>query len=126
MKIEHFALNVKDPQAMAQWYVTNLGMSIVRGDSEPPYITFLAPAGGGSMIELYANPRGEFLDYGRFHPLTFHIAFAVADITQDRQRLLQAGASADGDISTTAKGDQLAMVRDPWGNAIQLVQRTSP
>jgi catechol 2,3-dioxygenase-like lactoylglutathione lyase family enzyme len=126
MKIEHFAINVKEPQAMAQWYVANLGMTIVRGDNEPPYITFLAPAGGGSMIELYANPQGEFLDYGRFHALTFHIAFAVADLNQARYRLLQAGASADGDITTTAKGDQLAIVRDPWGNAIQLVQRAAP
>jgi catechol 2,3-dioxygenase-like lactoylglutathione lyase family enzyme len=126
MKIEHFALNVEDPQAMAQWYVANLGMSVVRGDNEPPYVTFLAAAGGGSMIELYANPQGEFLDYGRFQALTFHIAFAVADITQERDRLLQAGATADGEISTTARGDKLAMLRDPWGHAIQLVQRTSP
>jgi hypothetical protein len=100
-------------------------MTIVRASDEPPYITFLAPADGGSMIELYANPRGEFLDYGRFHSLTFHIAFTAADIENDRQRLLLAGATADGDITTTAKGDQLAIVRDPWGNAIQLVQRAA-
>jgi catechol 2,3-dioxygenase-like lactoylglutathione lyase family enzyme len=36
MKIEHFAINVKDPQAMAQWYVANLGMTIVRASDEPP------------------------------------------------------------------------------------------
>ena len=126
MRIEHFALNVKDPQAMAQWYVVNLDMTIVRTSPEPPYITFLAPAGGGSMIELYANPQGEFLDYGRFHALTFHIAFAVDDLARERDRLLQAGATADSDIITTARGDQLAIVRDPWGHAIQLVQRATP
>jgi hypothetical protein len=54
------------------------------------------------------------------------VAFAVADIDGERQRLLQVGATADGDISTTAKGDQLAIVRDPWGNAVQLVQRAAP
>jgi glyoxylase I family protein len=30
MKIEHFAINVADPIAMADWYVSNMGMTIVR------------------------------------------------------------------------------------------------
>ena len=123
MKIEHFALNVKDPRAVAKWYVENLGMRIARSSDEAPYITFLAPAGGGSMIELYANPVGEFLDYGGLHALTFHIAFTTDDMADDHARLLAAGATADGEITVSPKGDQLAIVRDPWGNAIQLVKR---
>ena len=123
MKIEHFALNVDDPRAMARWYVENLAMRVVRSSDESPYITFLEPADGGTMIELYTNPAGEFLDYGRLHALTFHIAFTTDDIVHDRARLIDAGASADGDITTTAKGDQLAILRDPWGTAVQLVMR---
>lgn len=108
---------------MAQWYVANLGMRIVRSSDKSPYVTFLAPTGGGTMLELYGNPVGEFLDYGRLHFLTFHIAFNSDDMAHDHARLLAAGATADGDITTTSTGDQLAILRDPWGNAIQLVQR---
>lgn len=123
MRIEHVALNVREPRAMAQWYVANLDMRIVRSGEEPPYITFLAAADGGAMIELYANPEGEFLAYGGLHALAFHIALAVPDVGAVRERLLGAGATADGEIRTTVKGDQLAIVRDPWGLAIQLVKR---
>ena len=30
MNIEHFAINVSQPVAMARWYAANLGMQIVR------------------------------------------------------------------------------------------------
>ena len=41
----------------------------------------------------------------------------------ERQRLVAAGASLDGDIDERANGDRLAFLRDPWGYTIQLVQR---
>ena len=123
MKIEHIALNVKEPQAMAQWYVENMGMKIVRADSNAPYITFLADEADGCMIELYANAEAEYLEYGRLHRATIHIAFTVTDIQQQQAQLLAAGATPEGEIRTTPKGDQLAFVRDPWGNTIQLVKR---
>src|SRR6266446_4025618 len=34
MKIEHFALQVPDPVAMAQWYVNHLGFSVARSGGE--------------------------------------------------------------------------------------------
>ena len=30
MDIEHFAINVKDPRAMADWYVRHLGLRVLR------------------------------------------------------------------------------------------------
>ena len=123
MELEHFALNVKDPRAMTQWYVENLGMRIARSVDEPPYTTFLTPTGGGSMIELYANPAGEMVEYGSMHALAFHMAFATTNMKHERSRLIAAGASADNDIMVNPSGYQLAILRDPWGTAIQLVQR---
>jgi hypothetical protein len=38
--------------------------------------------------------------------------------------LIKAGATPQGDINTNDDGDQLAMVRDPWGLPVQLVKRT--
>lgn len=123
MRLEHVAFNVDDPAGLAAWYVENLGMKIVRAFAEAPYIHFLADSAEKSLVEVYSNPLGEIIDYSAHHPVTFHLAFAVADMDAERSRLVEAGASLDGDIDERANGDRLAFLRDPWGNVIQLVQR---
>ena len=123
MRLEHIAFNVSDPAALAAWYCEHLDMQVVRSFAEPPHIHFLADKYGKSMIEVYSNPLGTLIDYADHHAVTFHLAFSVADMDETRQRLLKAGASLDGDIDHRANGDKLAFLRDPWGNAIQLVQR---
>ena len=122
MRIDHVALNVKEPRLMAQWYVANLDMSFIRSSDEPPYVHMLVSADGGAMIELYANPVGEFLDYGSMHSLTFHIAIITDDLVKDRDRLVAAGAKVDSDIMVNPSGYQMAVIRDPWGHGLQLVQ----
>src|SRR5262249_45002677 len=42
MDIEHMALNVPDPVAMADWYTEHLGMRVVRSVPGPPHTRFLA------------------------------------------------------------------------------------
>jgi glyoxylase I family protein len=125
MKIEHVALNVSEPAKAAQWYVENLGMRIVKGLDKAPFTHFLADKAGG-MIELYSNPAAPIPDYTAIHPLTLHIAFMVDDMEATRSRLIEAGATAEGEISNLDNGDQLAMLRDPWGVAIQLARRGQP
>ena len=46
MKLEHFALNVIDPVAMATWYVEHLGLTTVRQVADAPYTHFLADSSG--------------------------------------------------------------------------------
>jgi len=126
MRLEHIAFNVADSAAVAAWYAEHLDMRIVRAFDEPPYIHFLADSAGKSLIEIYSNPLGEVIDYSDHHAVTFHLAFAVADMDAARERLTAAGATLDGDIDNRANGDRLAFLRDPWGTAIQLVQRVQP
>ena len=126
MRLEHVAFNVQDAPALADWYVAHLGMTIARSFSEPPYIRFLADSSGKTLLEVYSNPLGEYVKYADYHPVTFHLAFAVDDMEAARQRLAAAGGTLDGDIDETPAGDKLAFVRDPWGYAIQLVQRQTP
>jgi catechol 2,3-dioxygenase-like lactoylglutathione lyase family enzyme len=126
MKIEHIAIIVKDPVAVAQWYTQNLGLGVVRAGGAPTFTTFLADEGNHVMIEIYTNPAVAAPDYRSMDPLILHLAFASHDVQADHARLLAAGATPAGDISTTPAGDQLAMLRDPWGFAIQLARRTSP
>ena len=65
-------------------------------------------------------------DYARQDPLMLHVAFVSDDVAADRDRLIAAGATTVGEIAHTPAGDTLAMLRDPWGPAIQLCQRAKP
>ena len=126
MKVEHVAMNVNDPPAVAKWYVENLGMRVVRAGGPPVYTTFLADEGDHVMVEIYHNAAAAVLDYRSMDPLLLHLAFVSNDMEADRDRLLAAGATPAGEIGTTPAGDQLAMLRDPWGFAIQLARRNQP
>jgi len=125
LNLEHVALNVRDPAAMASWYVEHLGMRIVRQSSVAPYIHFIADAAGRSVIEIYSHPDDPFPDYGSMHPLRLHVAFATADPDGSRAALIAAGASAVDD-QMRDDGTRLIMLRDPWGLALQLCKRAAP
>jgi glyoxylase I family protein len=126
VRLEHVALNVADPVKMANWYVDNLGMRIMREGPAPVNARFLADRGGNMMLEIYHNPPDAVPDYAAMDPLLLHVAFLVDDVGAIRRRLLAAGATATGEVTTTAAGDQLTMLRDPWGLAIQFVHRADP
>jgi glyoxylase I family protein len=126
MKIEHTAYQVADPAAMARWYVQHLGLTVKRSQHEPPFGQFLADDGDTVMLELYNNPSVTVPDYPAIDPLILHIAFWTDDVAATRSRLLAAGASAVGEVVVTPAGDHVAMLRDPWGLAIQFVHRAQP
>lgn len=126
MKIEHVAFNVVNAIESVEWYVKNLGMEVVRSSTESPYIHFLADSTRESVIEFYSNPVAPIPDYATMHPVMLHIAFVVDDMEATRNRLIEAGATAEGEITDLPNGERLAMLRDPWGLAIQLAQRQPP
>ena len=126
MNIEHVALQVPDPAAMADWYVNHLGCSIKRSTGEPSFIRFLMDGSGDAILELYRNPRVAVPDYQSMDPMLVHIAFVSPDPERDRDRLVAAGASLVDDYTKTPAGDELVMLRDPWGIALQLVKRANP
>ena len=126
MVIEHIALTVHDPVAFAEWYVEHLGMEIVRRLGPPTHTHFLRDSAGKSMLEVYNNPAVAPPDYAAMDPLTLHVAFVCEDVPGTRARLLAAGATPAAEIVVTEAGDELAMLRDPWGLAIQLANRAKP
>ncbi len=126
MKIEHAACQVRDPVAVGQWYVQHLGMTVKRSQAESPFMRFLADDGDGVMLEFYNNPAVEVPNYREMHPLVFHVAFLTDDVRGTRGRLLAAGATAEGEVSVTPAGDEIAMLRDPWGLPVQLIKRRVP
>jgi glyoxylase I family protein len=126
IRLEHVAINVEDPVSMAKWYCQNLGMKVVRKGPPPVNMHFISDAGGNMMLEIYHNPPDAVPDYASIDPLLLHISFMVDDVKGVRERLITAGATPVGDISVTTSGDKLAMLRDPWGVAIQFVKRAEP
>ncbi|HXF64905.1 MAG TPA: VOC family protein [Caldilineaceae bacterium] len=125
MKLEHVAINVPEPQALANWFAEQMGMRIVMAQETSPFMHFVADE-SGSMLELYSNPAAPLPDYANIHPINLHIAFSSNDIEADRARLIAAGATPVGEIATTAAGDRLAFFRTPWQVPFQLVQRRRP
>lgn len=126
MKIEHFAYMVDEPATVSQWYVEHLGFTIKRAMTESPFTHFLADDSGSVMIEIYNNPVASVPDYSTMDPLNLHLAFVSEDLEADHKRLVDAGASPVGEITRLENGDELAMLRDPWGFAIQLAKRGVP
>ena len=126
VKIEHFALQVPDPVAMAEWYVKHLGFTIARSGGEPSHARFLADSSRSVMLEIYRNPAASIPDYRKADPLLMHVAYGSSNLAADRDRLVEGGAAVVDDLTTTPSGDAIVMLRDPWGVPIQLVKRAKP
>ena len=122
MTFEHFAFNAPDARAAAEWYVTHLGLRILRAQDKSPYTHFLADDTGRVVLEIYSNPTATIPDYPSEHPLRFHFAFAVVDARAEQKRLTAAGATTAEEV-TPPDGSLLIMMRDPWGVPVQLCQR---
>jgi glyoxylase I family protein len=126
MKIEHFAFQVPDPVAFAAWYGEHLGMKTLRAGGAPTFTHFLASENDAALLEVYRNENAPIPDYPRQDPLVVHLAFASQDPAPDTERLIRAGATLQTGLSTTAAGDTLVMLRDPWGFPVQLCKRARP
>ena len=125
MKLEHVAINVPDPAGQAEWFVQHLGMRIVMASTASPFMHFVADD-VGTMIELYNNTSAPMPDYANINPFNLHFAFLSTAIEQDRARVLAAGATPVGEITTNAVGDKLCFLRTPWHVPFQFVQRAKP
>ncbi len=125
-RFEHIAVNVPEPKAMAQWYAANLGFRIVRESATPSYSAFIADSAGHMMFEIYHKADQPLLKADTIHHMSMHFAFVDDSILMVKDRLLKTGASIAEDIKTSASGDQVFTLRDPWGFSIQFVQRVKP
>jgi catechol 2,3-dioxygenase-like lactoylglutathione lyase family enzyme len=122
MKIEHFAFNVADPVAVADWYVTHCGLRVVRHLPEANETHFIADD-DRTVFEIYHNPPEQVPDYAAMDPLLFHIALSSDDPSADAARLQAAGASFVTEVRPDANS-LLIMLRDPFGLALQLCKRS--
>jgi len=126
MNMEHICLNVPEPVQAAQWYCEHLGMRIVLASDKAPWKHFIADSAGTGMIEFYCQSAAPVPDYAAMPPQMLHLGFTADDLEADRDRLIAAGATPVGKIGTAPNGERKAFLRDPWGVALQLVERVKP
>ena len=126
MKIEHLALQVSEPAAMSDWYCKHLGFTVKRSADAPVPVRFIADTSGNTIMEIYNNPKAAIPDYSSMDPLLLHVAFSCDDIPAVFETLKAAGATELSAPEFLDNGDHLAMLRDPWALAIQLVKRAEP
>lgn len=127
MKMEHIGMQVEDPVAMCDWYCRHLGFRTLRKQDAMPFTMFLADSAGSMMLEIHRHEEVPIPipDYRAMDPLVLHLAFDVGDeaIEAAAKRLIAAGATEAKGLTTTAAGDKLLMLRDPWGTSVQLAKR---
>lgn len=124
MIFEHVALNVAAPAAMADWYCTHFGLSVLHGADAPVPVRFIGnPENGMVVLELYANPSVPVEDFAQMSQVTFHLAFLTDNVQREYERILQCGATPLVEVETLANGNEVAFFRDPWGVPVQFIKR---
>jgi catechol 2,3-dioxygenase-like lactoylglutathione lyase family enzyme len=124
MQIEHIGFLVNAPISMGKWYCEHFGFRVVRssGDDSAGGV-FLKDDASGVTVELCKVAGKAIYDYRALEPLQAHIAIDCADPHALAEKLAQAGASIIEQSPKTPGSNMVVMVRDPWGFAIQLINR---
>lgn len=119
MKYLHTMVRVRDLSASLHFYCDLLGLQeLRRHDSEAGRFTLVflgAPENPESQVELTHNWDPEDYSGGRNFG---HLAYAVPNIYQACQRLLDGGVT----ISRPPRDGRMAFVRSPDGISIELLQ----
>ena len=122
--IEHIGLVVKDSREMADWYHRALGFTILKSaETETGHVAFIQCSSTGLIFELITDKTLPPIEDALSHPLQLHIAFTSSDIEADKNRLLELGAKFETDCATADPEATVLIIRDPWGNYIQLAKR---
>lgn len=125
--IEHVALNVPEPIAMADWYCTHLGLKILGGADAPVPVRFIGcPQTGKVVLELYENSKVTVENFAEMSQVSFHLAFATDNVELEYSKILKVGATPLAPVETLANGSVVAFFRDPWGIPVQFICRPTP
>ena len=120
MKLEHIAFDVPEPEALVSWWCENLGFR-----RSAPGSAFIIDDSGTMALEVYRTGETPVApDYRRQNSMTMHIAFVSEDVKADAERLVAAGAKLET-LKLDDDSFHMAILRDPWGMAIQLCKRAN-
>ena len=118
-------VDVDDLERATRFYCAALGLQVGRrfdgwtelvGTSAPIYLLPKAP---GTPVSPKSDQKRDY----RRHWTPVHLDFVVDDIEQSLARAKAAGASVESDVTEHAYG-RLALLADPFGNGLCLLQFT--
>jgi catechol-2,3-dioxygenase len=122
--IEHIGFVVKDSEGMARWYNEALGFIVLNSfNTQNGHVAFIRCSQTGLIFELITDKTLDPIEDALSHPLQLHMAFKSSDIEADKNRLLELGAEFVTDCATSDPDATVLIVKDPWGNFIQLARR---
>lgn len=120
MKYLHTMVRVKDLDESLDFYCNKLGLEeLRRRDNEKGRFTLVflaAPGDSSAQVELTYNWDGDNLGEGSRN--FGHLAYAVDDIYEICQRLMDGGVT----ISRPPRDGNMAFVRSPDNISIELIQ----
>jgi glyoxylase I family protein len=122
MRLEHFGLYARDPEALAKWYEKSVGLHVIRcleKEGRPP-VYFLAGA-GDAEIEILPTEEPR-VDRDLTAPGFSHLGFVVEDFDSEQRRLAAEGIPLRG-VRETSNGWRIGYFEDPEGNRIEIVHR---
>jgi len=121
VRFEHIAIDVENPETVADWYVKYMGLKII---SKSKKMIFVGDPEHHYMFELYKKAGVE----GRFSSLSHdssHVAFSTSDAAELSKKMVEGGAKILKTF-TNPVGDRVINMQDPWGNNLQVIQRVKP
>ena len=122
--IEHIGFVVTDSESRARWYQETLGFKILNSfETASGHVAFIQCSQTGLIFELITDKTLAPIEDALTHPLQLHIAFKSNDIEADKSRLIEQGAEFVTDCATADPDAMVLIVKDPWGNFIQLAKR---
>jgi predicted enzyme related to lactoylglutathione lyase len=107
-------LKARDPQALAAWYATHLGIPTQDGGT----LAFDGPESTGMTVFAHFPETSRYFGDG---PQTFMVNFRVDDLAQLLDQLEAAGVRIDPKRQSESYG-HFAWIWDPEGNRIELWQ----
>lgn len=126
IKFQHIGIPVENVGKTAEWYVKELGFSVV-GDFQVGEIRAIFVSSGNVTIELYQLPDGVELEAVRNNPGRIdHLAFQVDDIDKAYEEAIAQGMKIEMERTTMPfweKGSTFFMVRTTTGEKLEFNQK---
>jgi glyoxylase I family protein len=122
-RMEHFALFADDLEALRDFYMGVMGMTLLLDNSKAPVAGYFLGDENGTSLEIIARPPGAESANQRY---VCHIAFSVDDVPATRADLESKGFVFETDTVVDTDAFKTCFFRDPQGNRLQIVWRAKP